>query len=57
MPWPWFATLKDNAQLSMLELDDEKALGSLFLQYRTSTVPWKKRLISAVRQALTPWYH
>ncbi|WP_256744468.1 LysR substrate-binding domain-containing protein, partial [Cronobacter sakazakii] len=57
VPWPWFATLKDNAQLSMLELDDEKALGSLFLQYRTSTVPWKKRLISAVRQALTPWYH
>ncbi|EPP1002710.1 LysR family transcriptional regulator [Cronobacter dublinensis] len=56
VPWPWFATLKDNQQLFMLELADEKALGSLFLQYRTSTVAWKKRLISAVRQTLTTWY-
>lgn len=55
-PWPWFATLADRQGLYMLELDDEKAIGNLFMQYRASTVSWKKRLIASVRQALAAWY-
>ncbi|WP_050554993.1 hypothetical protein [Cronobacter condimenti] len=38
VPWPWYATLKNNAQLHQLELDDEKALGSFFCN--TERPPW-----------------
>lgn len=56
VPAPWFETLSDKQHLSTLPLSGDKAEGSLFLQYRTSTVEWKRRLIAALKQALTAHY-
>lgn len=56
VPAPWFATLNDKAQLFTLPLSGDQAVGSLFLQYRTSTVEWKLRLIASLRRTLTAWY-
>ncbi|AIR03943.1 hypothetical protein JT31_04760 [Cedecea neteri] len=56
VPAPWFATLNDKEQLFTLPLSGDQAIGSLFLQYRTSTVEWKLRLIASLRRTLTAWY-
>lgn len=57
VPAPWFDTLNDKAQLFTLPLCGDQAIGSLFLQYRTSTVEWKRRLIDNLRRTLAAWYH
>ena len=57
VPTPWFETLEDKQRLTALPLLGERAEGSLFLQYRTSTVEWKRRTIAALRLALAKHYY
>ncbi|MDI5818587.1 LysR family transcriptional regulator, partial [Salmonella enterica subsp. enterica serovar Kentucky] len=34
----------------------EQAEGAIFMQYRASTVEWKRRLIDAIRRKLKTYY-
>lgn len=56
-PQPWFESLGDPVGLYTLPLDGERSEGSVFLQYRASTVEWKMKMVAAVRSALRAHYH
>lgn len=56
IPTPWFMTLVDKEQISTLPLLGFQAQGNLFLQYRKSTVAWKRTIISGLKQVLSRYY-
>ncbi|EBA4958970.1 LysR family transcriptional regulator [Salmonella enterica subsp. enterica serovar Teshie] len=56
VPRPWYENLPDKHGLFVLPLAGEQAEGAIFMQYRASTVEWKRRLIDAIRRKLKTYY-
>lgn len=57
VPRPWFESIVDKSRVYSLELNDDKAVGGLFMMYRNSTNDWKKKIISSLKQFLSSYYH
>lgn len=57
VPRPWFESIADKSRVYTLELNDDKAVGGLFMMYRSSTSDWKKKIISSLKQFLSSYYH
>lgn len=56
VPAPWVENLTDRKEINVLPLRGFQAEGSVFLQYRTSSPDWKKRIISGLRKVLATHY-
>lgn len=56
VPHPWYENLSDKRGLFVLPLAGEQAEGAIFMQYRVSTVEWKRRFIEAIRRKLKMYY-
>nr|WP_314266997.1 LysR family transcriptional regulator [uncultured Moellerella sp.] len=57
VPRPWFESVADKSRVYSLELNDDKAVGGLFMMYRNSTSDWKKKIISSLKLFLSNYYH
>lgn len=56
VPAPWVAALVDREGIYTLPLNGFQAEGNVFFQYRTSTTPWKRQIINALKKALGGYY-
>ena len=56
VPRPWFESMAEQSDVYQLALNDEKAVGGLFMLYRSSTTHWKKQIIASVGDFLSQHY-
>ncbi|MEQ4923436.1 LysR family transcriptional regulator [Proteus hauseri] len=56
VPKPWLDVLQEKSRVYELQLNDELAIGKLFLMHRKSLSPWKKKTISSVKLKLKSFY-